>query len=45
MNGFVAKVFGFLLGLLSLVVLGGLAIIFFSGEVIPDPFGNGSQEA
>jgi hypothetical protein len=45
MNGFVAKVFGFLLGLLSIVVLGGLAIIFFSGEVVPDPFGKGSQEA
>jgi len=45
MNGFVAKVFGFLLGLLSIVVLAGLGFVFFSGEVIPDPFGKGSQEA
>ena len=42
MNGFVAKVFGFLLGLLSIVVLAGLGFVFFSGEVIPDPFGIGS---
>jgi len=44
MNGLVAKFFGFLLSLLSLVVLFGLGFVFFSGEIVPDPFGGQSQQ-